>query len=389
MPEYVSSLNPRMLVWARETAGLSIEEAAQTMDKPPDALRDWETGASAPTYIQLETLAYKVYKRPVAIFFLPEPPDEPEPQRSFRTLPQSEVDRLASVTRFRLRQARALQLSLYTLTGGRNPAPNRIFRDFPQALITPVPALAADVRTYLDISIAAQTEKWESTDQALKAWREAIESSGVFVFKNTFPQKDFSGFCLFDSEFPIIYLNNSTPKTRQVFTIFHELAHILTGVSGITTTRDRFIQRLTGNARQIEIFCNAFAAEFLVPMAHFRTTLTQMGTDDEAISRVADAYKVSREVILRRLLDTGGITSEYYEQKASVWTDEYLSQPSKGSGGNYYLTTAAYLGDKYMRLAFRRFYEGTISLYELADHLGIRATSVPGLEQRVLETAET
>ncbi len=72
----------------------------------------------------------------------------------------------------------------------------------------------------------------ESDTIALKQWRQAVEDCGVFVFKAAFKQKDISGFCLMDESLPVIYLNNSTTKTRQIFSLLHELAHLLLSING-------------------------------------------------------------------------------------------------------------------------------------------------------------
>ncbi len=72
-------VNPDMLKWARETAGLKPAEVAHKMGKDREIISLWEQGDDAPTYIQLEKLAYEIYKQPVALFFFPEPPEEETP----------------------------------------------------------------------------------------------------------------------------------------------------------------------------------------------------------------------------------------------------------------------------------------------------------------------
>jgi transcriptional regulator with XRE-family HTH domain len=89
MAQPVAGLNPALLVWARERAGLTIAQVADAMGKGPEVITSWEEGTSAPTYVQLEKLAYTVYRRPIALLFFPEPPSEPDPHQSFRTLPTS------------------------------------------------------------------------------------------------------------------------------------------------------------------------------------------------------------------------------------------------------------------------------------------------------------
>ena len=161
---------------------------------------------AAPTYSQLEDLAYRVYKRPLALFFFPEPPEEQDPHHSFRTMPEFEIEDLSADTRYKIRQAHALQLSLYELNGGTNPAPKKIFRDLHVEAPTNAAQVAARIREP-GITVARQ-RGWRDSTAALKEWRDAIEDKGVFVFKNSLKQKEVSGFCLFDTQFPVIYVNN-------------------------------------------------------------------------------------------------------------------------------------------------------------------------------------
>ena len=78
---------------------------------------------------------------------------------------------------------------------------------------------------------------WPDDETALKTWRKVLTDAGVFVFKDAFRVEGYSGFSLYDDEFPIIYVNNSATKTRQIFTLFHELAHLLFHTSGIDTAQ--------------------------------------------------------------------------------------------------------------------------------------------------------
>lgn len=347
----------------------------------------WETGSSSPTYAQLETLAYKVYKRPVALFFFPEPPEEIDPEHSFRTLPEFEVEELTSDTRYKIRDARAMQVALNELNGEVNPAPRKIFRDirvrFPLSALT----IAREVRSYLGVDLEVQKQGWRNVAEAFKEWRNAVEECGVFVFKNSFKQEDVSGFCLYDPEFPVIYINNSASGTRQIFTLFHELAHLLVQTNGVTKANDQYIDVLSGEAKSIEVFCNQFASAFLVPEADLRLRIRGEIPNDEVVAALAEDYKVSREVVLRRFLDLGLVTKAYYESKVEQWRRDYEGRPKKKPGGDYYATKATYLGEKYLSLVFGRYYQGRISIQQLADFLNVRVSSVPGLEQFLLQKA--
>lgn len=384
MAKPVTAVNHEILAWARQRSGQSIDQVATALNKTPELIAAWESGDDWPSYPQLETLAYKIYKRPLAVFFLPVPPPEEDPETSFRTLPEFEVQQLSADTRLKIRHARALQLSLAELNDGKNPAERRIFADLHAEPDASPSQMAAEARRYLGISAEAQ-RSWKSTDQALKMWRRSVEDNGIYVFKSTFKQKDVSGFCLFDADFPIIYVNNSTAPARQIFTILHELGHILTATGGVTKRDDRYIAKLTGPDRQIEIFCNRFAAECLLPLAEFSKALGPNPSSDESISGIANSYRVSRHVVLLRLLGLNLVTQTFYEQKLAEWKADYDAKKGDKPGGSYYLTQGAYLGDKYLKLAFGRYYEGRISIEQLADHLNVKVSSVPGMEQLAMQ----
>lgn len=381
MAQPVSGINPTILKWARERSGYSLEQAADLVGKTPGILVSWESGDASPTYVQLETLAYKIYKRPIALFFFPAPPDEPEPSQEFRTLPDFEIDDLRPDTRLKVRQALALQISLSELSHGANPSDRLIIRDIEVDPRRSPSAAAREVRESLGVTLAKQTS-WKTMDEALKSWRTAVESAGIFVFKDTFKQREVSGFSLLDDEFPLIFVNNSTSKSRQIFTILHELAHLLVRTGGMTLRDDSFVSALYGEDRQIEVFCNAFAAHVLVPDADFKKQ--DLSADDPNILRLARRYKISREVILRRFLELGLVSQKTYTKKASQWAQDYFDNAPE-EGGNYYLTQAAYLSDRYMQMAFGNYYQGRISLEQLAGYLNVKASNVAGLEQIVVE----
>ncbi len=146
----------------------SVEDIAKQLKRDPAEIRAWETGESAPTYAQLEKLAYDLYKRPLVLFFLPEPPQEVDVKQEFRTLPNAEIDQLLPNTRYLLRLGQTFQLSLKELTEGMNPSDHKIFKDIKLTDAAHIPAVAQRVREYLAIDIDTQVA-WGSTDEALKA----------------------------------------------------------------------------------------------------------------------------------------------------------------------------------------------------------------------------
>ena len=269
-------------------------------------------------------------------------------------------------------------MGLDELNFGRNPSKRLITRDLSFNPTDNVDRIAEQVREYLGIQMNEQFG-WRNVDNALKNWRKAFIQAGVYVFKDQFRDAGYSGFCLYHDEFPIIYVNNTTTQTRQIFTLFHELAHLLFHTSGIASQEDGYMDELTADGRNIEIICNRMAARLLVPDDEFEQAFAGREATEATAAELAELFSVSRESIFRKFLDGDLITGEEYESAVRSWTAER----SGGGGGNYYATKIAYLGMEYITLAFQRFYQNKIDADELADYLDTKPRNLALLEDYV------
>ena len=384
----VSGIQPGLLRWARTSANMPVSAVATKLKRPVAEIEAWENGDSAPSYPQLEKLAYELYKRPLASFFLPKPPNEPNIKTEFRSLPDEDLATLDRDTVFLIRKARAFQMALAELFGDRTPAMRPIWRTIQLSTSQPVAQQASQIRDALGISVDQQ-RAWPDDDAALKQWRRAIEAHGVFVFKHTFKQREISGFCLAQPEFPVIMVNNSTTKTRQVFSLLHELAHILFMRNGISTFDETRIEGLPLQDKTIERFCNAIAAEVLVPMADFRVQIRGLTDnletmDENQFVTLAKRYHVSRAVVLRRMLDEKRVSASFYQAKSRAWDAQ---KSAEGSGGNYHATQNAYLSERFLQEVFARYARRQISRDDVADFIDIKPKNVEKLQDLVLRSA--
>jgi len=386
--EPVVGVQPSVIRWARVSMGMSVEDVAHKLKRTTEEVMAWESeDGIAPTYSQLENLAYKVFKRPLAVFFLPAPPHEAQPVREFRSLPDADLQSLQADTYIQVRKAHAYQITLKELFEGRNPSGRHISQEIPLDLRESVEVQASEVRKALGITLNDQLD-WKSDDLALKRWREALETLGVFVFKAPFKQKDISGFCLLDADFPLIYLNNSATKTRQIFSLLHELAHLLLNINGISKFESSYINRLPATERRIEQFCNKIAAEILIPSDDFAQQIAGLPSNAETVqdhlfANLGSRYGVSREAVLRRLLDMARVSQSFYEQKAKLWSSQKKAAP----GGDWYASQNTYLSDRLAREVIGRHYRNQISVEQASEFLGIKAKNFAGLEQRILQGA--
>jgi len=377
----MSYINPEILTWARERVGMSIEELASRTKRPLNEVRKWETGEIVPPYGRLEEMAYRYYQVPVAVFFFPHPPKIEDPTKKFRRLPDYELEKFSSDTYKKILLAQSYQDSLPEILKGNEPVKSVgiQFRD----QISKPKKLAKKVREFVGISFQEQFH-FRTSDIALKRWRYALEQVGVFTFKDTFKDRFISGFCLYDENYPLTMLNNSNSFTRQIFSLIHELGHIILGINGITDVDETYFDYLSNGERKAEIFCNQFASEFLVPSKEFKDDIQTFKSEGvDSIGEIADQYSVSREVILRKLLDNNAISQSLYLEKSREWNKDYLRNQKGRKGGNYYLTKISYLGETFTKLAFTQFQKGVFSRGQLANHLNVKAKNISTLEATV------
>ena len=127
----------------------------------------------------------------------------------FRTLPETVIDALPSELIVLYRKAKIYQLNLEELYEGLKPLKENLIDRFPSNSLDDIPYLAASIRDILKISLEEQFS-WRSVDKAFKTWRNVMEENGIFIFKDAFHNDDYSGFCVYDENYPIIFINNSS-----------------------------------------------------------------------------------------------------------------------------------------------------------------------------------
>lgn len=366
-----------ILAWARKQSGFTVEEAQRLFPK----YYEWEAGESLPSYPQLEAISDK-FKIPIAVFFFPQPPEVPDIEQTFRTLANEDFEFVSPKIRLLLRKAMGMQLGLRELDDGVNSAGNKLVQEFQASVDSPITTIATDLRKYLDISVEEQIS-WGSIEESLENWRERLSDFGVSVFKDAFRDPDYFGFSLYDDEFPIIYVNNSSRKTRQIFTIFHELAHLIFHTSGIDFKDENFIQKLSVGGKTIEIMCNKLASAFLVPDNEFESIARDLEKDRHSAAELANQFGVSREVIYRKFLNSNWISSKEYKSAVHQWNEQIGAQ--NPAGGDYYNNQMSYLGVPFIKMAFDRYYKNRIDRNQLADYLNVKPKSVDGIEERFLK----
>jgi Zn-dependent peptidase ImmA (M78 family) len=159
--------------------------------------------------------------------------------------------------------------------------------------------------------------------------RRKIEEKGILVLQESFPREDGSGFCLAHSTHPLIIINTlQQTRARRLFTLAHEVAHVLMGKTGIS---DPFIRK---NA--VERRCNRFAGSFLVPQSYASILLGSSVTwdpDVEDVRRAASKLKVSQEAAVLRLEQLNLYKSGSHSKWRAFVHNDNPDFSEKGGGG--------------------------------------------------------
>jgi Zn-dependent peptidase ImmA (M78 family)/transcriptional regulator with XRE-family HTH domain len=377
----------QILVWARESAGLSHEDVAERLKVAIDKILSWEAGESRPSISQLRRLS-QIYKRPMAVFFLTDPPRDFMPVRDFRRkADQATPEEVSVALRAEIRRATELRDAAVALFEDREED----IRPFPivASLASDPDDVAGNLRKALGVSLSAQA-KWPDAYAALREWRVAAESLGVLVIQTSKVELDeMRGFSLTDAPISLVCLNaNDTPNGR-IFTLMHELSHIAIREGGLCEW-EHPRQQSTAN-ESAEAFCNRLAGAVLVPEDELRNAPVVAGAthpqawSNEELRLLARQFGVSREVVLRRLVIIGLATQQFYQRKRDEFLEEYRALPkSKGFRVAYEKRVANSLGHAFLELVLSSYYEKRITLAGASTMMGVRIKHIPSIEYEVL-----
>jgi len=382
-------VRPELLIWAREDAGLTIETVARKVGTSPERVESWEKGERRPTIIQLRKLG-NVYKRPLAVFYLAEPPKKFQAMKDFRRLSPDARRTESFALRLAIRQARYLRdvaLDLYEQIEQRPPGVpwTASMDDDPEVV-------AADLRNRLGTSLQEQ-ETWASAYDALNGWRSCLEEHGIMVLQMSGVEiEEARGFSIAADDLPVIVVNVKDAPAGRVFSMHHELAHLALRAGGLCDLHDA---PRTGET-DIEVFCNHVAGAILVPAEDLLETpeareheargAGYRWTSEELLS-VARRFSVSQEVILRRLLILGRTSPEFYRTMRTRLQEEYLryrERLEQSEGGPTWSRRAlTRVGKLFARLALENYYRERITAGDLAEYFGIKLQHMPAIEREV------
>lgn len=375
-----------ILEWARSSAGLSVEDAAKSLQTKPEKLEGWENGSSAPSMAQLRKMA-AAYKRPLSDFYLPIPPENDPLPHDFRRLPGEVALRYSRALRYQLRAAQQRRVLALDFTDELEEPPPPLTEKLIERRNTE--KAGAELRRYLDVPLVMQ-RTWRDPRNSYNGWRAAVERKGILVFQAAgIPTTEMLGFSLGERPLPVIGVNRKLLPNGRTFTLLHECVHVFLAESSICDIEEGASR--PPEEQRIEVFCNAVAGVALVPMDALLAeplVKAQAGRRDwsiDELSVLARNFGVSQHVVLRRLLTAGRTSQGFYDRQRAMWGSVFNEvapvDPETEFRRNMPQEVVSDLGRPFTSLVVGSYLNSFTSLSDVSRHLGLRASQVSKVQE--------
>lgn len=354
------------MIWAREEMELDIEDVAKAMSKDKSVVEEWESSGENISFAEIKKLG-KIYKRQISVFFLNSPPEKIPIPKDRRNMSIKE-NRLNKETVLAIRRTnRYLQLAR-ELSDNESLEQQYRWLEVVQK-IKNLEEIAQYLRDVIGVTIEDQ-KKFNGSDTALRKWRESIESNlGIYTFSFLMPIGEIDGFSYIESGKPFaITINSRLAKNRNIFTLFHEIAHIIEGQSGIClTTGDK-------NSSNPERRCDSFAAAFLLPSSSVKAP-----NNYEELRELAKEMSVSSEAYARRAQSLNLITLPEMDELISKIPKKKKTQKGEIKIPQLVMSKSR-RGEKFFNLVVDAYSEGRVSSSLLRDVLEVRSNKIDGMQ---------
>lgn len=384
------AVNPHILIWARETAGLSREEAVVRLGfreargvPAVERLAALEIGREEVSRPVLLKMA-KTYRRPLLTFYMEAPPARGDRGEDFRSLPDRHTASEAFVDAL-VRDVKARQAMVRSvLEDDEEAGPLRFVGSL--RVEDGVAAILADMRRVLNVDLVAYRAK--GTPEAAFAFlRGRAEAAGVFVLlignlgshHTVIDASAFRGFALADPIAPFVVINDQDAKAAWSFTLLHELAHIWIGATGVSGGEPD---------SRTEQFCNDVASAFLLPNGELSGVGVQRGTTADEAARLITAFAaerlVSRSLVAYRLFRSGMLSETTWRALSKRFLDEWRTMRKtqrardreKEGGPDYYVVRRHRLGSALLQFVARNMIVGALTPTRAGKVLGVNPRSV-------------
>lgn len=363
-------ITPSVLSWAIEQSGYSRDYLASRLGTSEVLLRDWERGKSFPGLSAFRQLAALLHRQ-AAVFFLDTPPArDGSAVIHLRRPPGTDRADLNPTERRFIREVRRYQRTLAWILEQLDTAEVEL----PRVRTVEKPQeVAKNLRARIGIEITTQAS-WATFEQAFRGWRSAVEQIGIFVFVLPLGQDSVRGFSIWDDRAPVVVVNSAWNVAARIFTLFHEIAHLVTR----TDSACLGYSMSGGSSKDValERWCEQFAASLLIPSEEMRAYLSKrLGwsagklCDLDAAGKVARRFRVSLRASVIALVGAGATKRSLI---ASVPESTEAKVRAGGSRPrNREEISEGRLGDRTWRMFHRAIREDLISRADAMTYLDV------------------
>jgi Zn-dependent peptidase ImmA (M78 family)/DNA-binding XRE family transcriptional regulator len=377
--------NPKLLVWARESASLTEEAVAKKIGVKAERIRAWESGQERPSVAQLRNFAAAT-KRPLAVFYLAEPPDTFDALHDFRAGTGAEVPAAASPDlAFEIRKAydrREWGLELISDLQLNPPT-----FDVRLRLDEDIEIAGGKLRAALGVRTEMQS-RWRVDYEAFREWRALLEHAGILTFQATDLELDEArGFSISLKPLPAVVVNIKDAYRGRIFTLLHEVTHIALNEGGICDLDDN--QRRNASAK-VEAYCNRVAGAVLFPKTDVLATSevrnhrsTEMTWSDGEIEALSRKFGGSREALLVRLLALNHTNEKFYYGKRDEYQRAYAEWRKQRKEGFAlpHVVSLSSAGPLFTALVIENFNREHITASDVSDYLQVRVKHLPEIQR--------
>jgi len=359
-------VRPELLRWA---CARSRREADELNAKFPH-LDAWLRERRQPTLKQLEAFA-KFTHTPIGYLFLRAPPVDQLPIPDLRTMKDRALTTPSPDLLDTLHLCQERQEWYRDFAEWMGEGPKEFVGSL--SLESDVVSAAKSIRSALDLDLEERRGLSTWTD-ALRRMGEQADEAGILVMvsgvvgSNSHRKLDpheFRGFALADPLAPLVFVNGADTKAAQMFTLAHELCHIWLGETALSNPAPS-----EDESNRIETFCNAVAAELLVPMAALEREVSRDADLTKEMARLARIFKVSTLVVLRRLRDAHRISKEDYWDAYEAEVENLREKTPTSGGGDFYATLGVRVSKRFARAMVVSTLEGRSSFPDAFRMLG-------------------
>lgn len=391
-------VNPDILRWARETAGLTLEEASQKLRildahgvSAVDRLIALEKGEDTPTRPMLTKMA-KQYRRPLVVFYMSKPPQKGNRGQDFRTLPEEYSIRSDALVDALIRDVQTRQSIIRAALIDEDEAEPLPFVGS-MSMADGATAILESIKKTINVDIN-EFRRQNSPEEAFTLLRSAVEAKGIFVLligdlgshHTAIDIEVFRGFSLADNVAPFIIINDRDSRAAWSFTLIHELVHIWLGQTGISNSY---------HDKAVEKFCNEVAGEVLLPKEELASLHLSNDLDFEEIkTRVSDfasSRNISSSMVAYTLFRTGKINRSTWQNLntayRALWNEAKQERRDKArekkGGPDYYVVRRHRVGTNLISLVKRLMFGGALTTTKAGIVLGIKAKNVQKLIESI------